>query len=78
MTLPKFAVANEVSKFSNQYELIIIYQHAHLASTSYNVNEFQNLKKSKNVYIFHTNINGLESKFDNLQEFVSSTVLHLN
>ena len=34
------------------------------------INEFLNLKSSKTLNTFHTNINGLKPKFDNLQEFV--------
>ena len=44
----------------------------------YNVNEFQNLKTLNNLNIFHTNINGLESKFDILHEFISNASLELD
>ena len=77
--LPKFAIANEISKFSNQYDKEVDYNLPVCTSRKYyTVNEFQNLKNSKNLNIFHTNINGLESKFDNLQEFVSSTSFGLD
>ena len=39
----------------------------------YSVNEIQNLKCINNFNIFHSNINGLGSKFDNLYEYISST-----
>ena len=38
----------------------------------YTAKEVQNLKTSTNPNIFHTNINGLQSKFDNLREFISN------
>ena len=39
----------------------------------YSVNEYQLLNNLGNLNIFHTNINGLGSKIDNLYEFVSTT-----
>ena len=43
----------------------------------YSVKEYQLLNKKSNFNIFHSNINGFESKLDNLHEFltVSSTKL---
>ena len=45
----------------------------------YSVKEYQLLNKTSNFNIFHSNINGLESKLDNLHEFLtaSSTKLDL-
>ena len=40
--------------------------------TYYSVNELFKLNLNNNLNIFHTNINGLESKFDSLHEFLSS------
>ena len=37
------------------------------------VNKVQTLKNKNNLNIFHSNVNGLESKFDNLYEFISGT-----
>ena len=42
-------------------------------SNYYSVKEFQKLEMSKNFNIFHTNINGLENKFDLLHEFISNS-----
>ena len=39
----------------------------------YSVNDFQTLKINQNLNIFHTNINGLRSKLDNLNEFLTGT-----
>ena len=44
----------------------------------YTINEIQNLKTSSNLNIFHTNINGLKSKFDNLHEFLSNVYSNLD
>ena len=41
------------------------------SSKYYSVNDFQLLNISNNFNIFHTNINGLESKLDILNEFLS-------
>ena len=35
----------------------------------YSVNEYHILNKKRNLNIFHSNINGLGSKLDNLHEF---------
>ena len=37
----------------------------------YSVNAFQNLKNQNSLNIFHSNVNGLESKFDHLHEFLA-------
>ena len=66
-SLPKFEVITEVSKFSNypdnepDYNLPV-----RTNCKYYMINEVQKLKTSLNLNIFHTSINGLESKFDNL------------
>ena len=40
-------------------------------SKYHSVNEFQDLKIEKNFNIFHSNVNGLESKFGGLHTFLS-------
>ena len=41
----------------------------------YSVKDFQHLNKSRNnLNILHSNINGIESKLENLHEFLSSTI----
>ena len=78
-SLPQFEVITEVSKFSNypdnepDYNLPI-----HTSCKFYMINEVQKLKTSLNLNIFHTNKNGLESKFDNLHEFISNDYLDLD
>ena len=42
------------------------------SSEYYSVNEYHTIKKHKNLNIVHTNVNGLESKLDNLNEFLSA------
>ena len=77
--LPSFNVVNDVSKFSNQYHNEVDYNLPIYTSCKYyTVGEFQNLKPSNNLDIFHTNVNGLESKFEYLHEFVSSTSFKLD
>ena len=73
-SLPSLEIHDETSKFSN-LSLNEIYDEISIKSSSkyHSVNEFQLLNKSKSLNIFHTNINGLESKFDNFNEFLSST-----
>ena len=39
----------------------------------FTVNEVRNLKNKNNFNIFHCNINGLDSTFDDLYDFISST-----
>ena len=55
---------------SNEVDLNMAYQ----ADCSYHtVEDIKKLKVERNLNIFHTNINGLETKFDNLHEFISNT-----
>ena len=44
----------------------------------YSVNDVYILKNPKKINIFHTNVNGLESKLDNLKEFLSATVTKMD
>ena len=75
-SLPKFGIVKEVSKFSNQSDKEIDYNLPIRSSCKYyTVAEVQNLNIKDNFNLFHTNINGLESKFDNLHEFISFQAL---
>ena len=73
-SLPSFEIISEASKFSqppsNDVDLNLAFQND---SSYYSVNELFKLNLNNNLNIFYTNINGLESKFDNLHEFLSST-----
>ena len=73
-SLPSFEIISEASKFSqpqsNDVDLNLAFQND---CSYYSVNEISKLNLNNNLNIFHTNINGLESKFDNLHEFLSST-----
>ena len=44
---------------------------SNLNSKYHSVRDFQKLKIQKNFNIFHANVNGLESKFDNLHTFLA-------
>ena len=71
-SLPNVEIVNETSKYSNLssneagFELP-----PKSCSKYYSVEDFQHLNSRTNFNIFHTNINGLESKLDNLNEFLS-------
>ena len=72
--LPSFEIVAEVSAISkmqaNDVDLNMAYQ---ADCSCHKVKEIQKLKLDRNLNIFHTNINRLETKMDNLQEFLSST-----
>ena len=64
----------EISKFANQSDNEVDYNlPIHSSCKYYTVNEVQNLRINNNFNIFHSNINGLDSEFDNLYEFISNT-----
>ena len=73
-SLPDKEMVNETIKFSNVIGNIAMEE---LSSKTcckyYSVEEYQKLPENNNMNIFHTNINGLESKLDNLHEFISGT-----
>ena len=72
-SLPELELVTDVSKFSNlqAYDLDL-----NMANQSdckyYTVNEFRKMNLQKKFNIFHSNVNGLESKFENLHEFLTS------
>ena len=72
--LPSFEIVAEVSAISemqaNEVDLNMVFQ---ADCSYYKVQGIQKLKIDRNLNIFHTNINGLETKMDNLHEFLSST-----
>ena len=73
-SLPNAEIINETSNFSIfSSNEISIELPSKTSSKYYSVNEYQLLNNSKSLNIFHTNINGLDSKFDNLHEFLSGT-----
>ena len=71
-SLPNLDIITEVSKFSNlqsaEVDLNMAYQ---TECNYYSVSEYQKLDLKKKFNIFHSNVNSLESKFDNLHEFIS-------
>ena len=73
-SLPNVEIVNEASKFSNMPPNdASIGLPPKSCSKYYPVNNFQLLNISNNFNIFHTLINGLESKLDHLCEFLSGT-----
>ena len=54
---------------SNEVDLNMAYQ---ADCTYYEVKDIQKLKLNRSLNIFHSNTNGLESKMENLHEFLTS------
>ena len=72
--LPNFEIATEAAKIDslNQNDLdenLI----NNINSKYYSVKEFNTLKTNKSLKIFHTNLNGLEHKFQLLDTFINGT-----
>ena len=71
-SLPNVEIVNETSQFSNvSSNEASVEIPSKSCSNYYSVEDFKILNIPKNFNIFHTNINGLESKLDNLYEFIS-------
>ena len=71
--LPSIEVVNETTNFSQISNDIDVELPNNTNSKYFSINEFHKLYKPKNLNIFHTNINGLETKLENLHEFVTGT-----
>ena len=73
-SLPDKEMVNETIKFSNVTGNVAMEE---LSSKTcckyYSVEEYQKLPDDNNMNIFHTNINGFESKLDNLHECISGS-----
>ena len=73
-SLPNAEIVIESTKFSNSASNEISFELPSKTSCKYySVNEYQQLNNLGNLNIFHTNINEIGSKIDNLYEFVSTT-----
>ena len=71
-SLPSVDIINETLQFSNLSTTDINDELPYRTSCKYySVNEFEHLNINKKFNIFHTNINGLDSKIHNLHEFLS-------
>ena len=77
-SLPKVEIVKETSDYSYQSADINFELPSNTNCRYILVNEYQQLNKNKNLNIFHANLNGLESKFDNLCEFISGTVHNID
>ena len=78
-SLPTVEIVNEATKYSfTSSNDASIELPSKSCSKYYSVNDFQLLNISNNFNIFHTNINGLESKLDSLNEFLSGTPYKLD
>ena len=71
-SLPNLEIATETNSFS-EFSLNDISKElpSKTSCKYYSVNEYQRLNTKMNLTIFHSNINGLGSKIDNLHEFLS-------
>ena len=68
--LPSLEVVHQTSSFS-KYNLPDVDDIPILTTSKYHsVNEFQRLNKQSNFNIFHSNVNGLETKFEDLHNFL--------
>ena len=77
--LPTFEIISETSKFSNFPQNEIDYNlPSLLTSKYYSVYDFQRLKTQNKLNIFHSNVNGLESKFESLHEFLTGSISALD
>ena len=73
-SLPNVEIVNEASQFSNvSLNEASMEIPSKSCSNYYSVEYFKLLNIPQKFNIFHTNINGLESKLDNLYEFISGT-----
>ena len=72
--LPSFEKVAEVSKFSDMQSNEVDLNMAYQADRSYyKVKDIQKQNLDRNLNIFHTNINGLETKMKNPHEFLTNT-----
>ena len=68
--LPSLEVVHQTSSFS-KYNLPDVDEIPILTTSKYHsVSDFHKLQKQSNFNIFHSNINGLEGKFENLHQFL--------
>ena len=73
-SLPNVEIVNDASQFSNvTSNEASIEIPSKSCSKYYSIKDFKTLNISKSFNIFHSNTNGLESKLDNLCEFLSGT-----
>lgn len=71
--LPTLETIHETSSYSKYSLPDDDFFPKHLNSNYTSVYDFQKLKIEKDLNIFHANVNGLESKFDNLHSFLAGS-----
>ena len=73
-TIPTLEIIQETSSYEKYSLPDIDSTFPNLLTSKYHsVHEVQNLKIEKNLNIFHSNINGLETKFENLHCFLNGS-----
>ena len=71
--LPSLEVIHETSNYSKYSLPDDDFLPKHLTSKYHSVYDFQKLKIEKDFNIFHANVNGLESKYENLHNFLGGS-----
>ena len=73
-TIPSLEIIQETSSFEKYSIPDIDSTFPNLLTSKYHsVDEVQNLKVEKDFNIFHSNVDGLESKFENLHSFINGS-----
>ena len=71
-SIPSLEIIQETSSYSKYSLPDIDSTFPNLLTSKYHsVHEVQELKIEKNLNIFHSNVDGLESKFENLHHFIN-------
>ena len=77
--LPSYNIISKVKSFGNLKDTDIDENlPSNINSRYYSCSEFQDLNNSKSLNIIHSNLNGLESKFDDYTNFINNTTLNLD
>ena len=77
--LPTYEIASKAESFGSlSHSDIDVNLVNNIDSRYYSAHEFKNLKIPDSFNIFHSNLDGLESKFDALHDFVNTTTMELD
>ena len=70
--LPKFNIMSEINNLSNKAHDIDANIDDPINCKYYSVEELKMISRKKALNIFHSNVNGLDTHFDNLHEFLAN------
>ena len=77
--LPSYEITSQASNFDSLKQFDVDENLANnINSRYYSCHEFQSIRNSNSFNIFHSNLNGLESKFDSLHNFINNTKMDLD